>query len=279
MLLKMMPFNFDQQFSTSETELQGIKNEKSELDFVDTNIVLTESQNELVEKFNVAFFEAQNNEKSSYFQAEIVDYFGNILNEQDLEENLQETAYENLDSPNLSENNFLLDLFFSKNENETEIDSNTEITSSQSSSYTSSQNCFNFDQNLPTENAVGKSIFFVPPPFPKFSTENNSFDENSISYENFDDLGLSDLEFCENLSNGSFDIETIATELCDDNFDFNYENSTKYFENSEKSTGKKLFEIDNFLRNSTAENINIFAEVCTRISHNKGWFLALRHLF
>lgn len=248
-----MSFEYDQNFS-NENLIPGSTHEE----FITTNFILTESQNELVEKFNTAFVEAQNTEKNTYFPTEIIDCFGNILNGENIE-NFEENLSQDLPSPNLeSENtNFLLDLFFSKSD---DFDSNTDITSSQSSSYVDSQNYFD-SQNV--DYGSQKSVFFVPPPF---STENQ--EDNSISYENFDDLGLSDLDFCENLSNSSFDIETITTELCEgENYEFEYENSCveseKPLENMvSKNYGRKtIYELDNFIRNSSADSINIFAQV------------------
>lgn len=291
MILEMMPFEFDSTLSNKE-QLQTVidfETDKTVEDtFINTDIILTESQNELVEKFNAAFFEAQNNQKTNLFSqcSEIIDSYGNILHSSDVDDNFQE----NIPSPLLESDNsnFLLDLFFSKSE---EQDSITEITSeSQSSTTDASQNYFNFDvaQNYgftcegETKESNVKSVFYIPPPFKPFSSENEvTLDDNSISYENFDDLGLSDLDFCENLSNGSFDIETITTELCEsDSYGFDYENTCIETEKkpeklktakafalpSVTSLGKnfsdrKYLELDNFIRNSPADTINVFAQV------------------
>lgn len=245
--------------------------------FLNSDLILTESQNELVEKFNAAFVEAQNTPKPPLVQN--TEGFPNIF-----DPNFEEGFYEEENSDFDTENsNFLLDIFLAKDANE-EQESVNEIGSYGSSSYEcSSQSSYiNLEEqqnfNLIFSDESLKSSFYIPPPFKQFpAEENREIEENSSTYENFEDLNLSDIDLCENLSNSSFDIATITTELCDgENYDFDYENAFPKTENSKESKqfvlpsvstigshfpDKKYSDLDNFLRNSSANTINIFAQV------------------
>lgn len=230
-MILTMPFDFEN-FENQDYDTDKIINEN----FFNTDLILNENQNELLEKFNSAFVEAQNGSKS---YTEI---------------------YENFESESPNENtNFLLDILLNKDET-------FDIQEAQ-----------NFGFVLDNEEA--ENVFYVPPPFKPFSGENT---ENT--YENFEDLGLSDIDFCDNLSSSSFDIDTITTELCEnENYEFDYNNTCletekrpEKLENQfilpsvttfgQQFTKKKYLELDNFIRNSPADCINIFAQV--RVIYN-----------
>lgn len=252
--------------------------------FLTSDLVLTESQNELVEKFNAAFVEAQNSAPKPQFfpQNEIIDNFTNIFQG----ENFDENFYEN-DVLTEENTNFLLDIFLSKSPKQED-----QITEAGSSSleYGSEQsvNYFNIEEaqnyGFVCDDNTTKNNFFTPPPFPEPQKL-----EDTSTYESFDDLGLSDIDFCENLSNNSFDIETITTELCkDENYDLDeYESgkSEKKFPLPSVTTfgkyfaEKKCFELDNFMRNSPADTINVFAQVRIIISDFAHFFNLIIFLY
>lgn len=296
MILDTMPYNFE---NFTENQFQTIVDYDTDKiiteNFLNSDLILTESQNELVEKFNAAFVEAQNPQKSTpnFPQTtEIIENFTNIFHGGENFEALEGDSSPLLDSEN---SNFLLDIYLSKEQesgNEVESYSSSNIECSSQSSYFNLEDAhknYGFVYDNDDTMQESKSSFFIPPPFKPFSTvdsyqnfENSeTIEDTSGAYENFDDLGLSDIDFCENLSNSSFDIETITTELCEsENYDFDYENTCiKTEKKPEKPKDakqfvlpsvttfgkhfaeKKYMELDNFIRNSPANTINIFAQV------------------
>ncbi|GLV37035.1 lame duck [Carabus blaptoides fortunei] len=264
-----------------------------------TTANLTDTQTELVEKFNAAFVEAQTCARpvASHFphQQEILDNIANIFTATDTYP--VQPSYENrfLDGveaieqhfDNSNDTNFLLDIFMSKSPGQETV--NESCSASQSSVECGREpmqagNYFNLSSETRRhfgivyendDSVKEKSVFYITPPLKQFSAAESA--QEPAQYEQFDDLGLSDIDFGDNLSNSSFDIETITTELCDtDNFEFDYENSCmeneKIAEKHQKPqplpsvttfgrhfSEKKFVELDNFMRNCPANTINLFA--------------------
>lgn len=207
--------------------------------------ILTETQNELVEKFNSAFIEAQSTRN----------IFFNTIQTDDTYIDQYTNYYDSID--NQSDTNFLLDVLLSKSSDETQTNSvtttTTGTTGTTSATSTNSNNYYEQIYYAPDETDIdNKNVFYVNPPI---NTNNNNINNNN----DIDDiLDLTDIEdFCD-LSNSSFDIETMASEICDETFD-NYEPTINYTNNNPiKLNEKKYSELNNFIRNSPADCINLF---------------------
>lgn len=312
MHLDTISFEFDTNHFTTipEQPLQTVttdytnENLINEALFNQTYTNLTETQSELVEKFNAAFVEAQNCPRQSsncFPQQEIIDNIANIFTTTDTyaHENYENERFlENVENiehfDNSNDTNFLLDIFMSKSVDSPGQETGNEVEScsaSQSSVECGSQqlhsvNYYNLSSETRRhfgivyendESVKDKSVFYITPPLKQFSAAES--EPEPVQYEHFDDLGLSDIDFGDNLSNSSFDIETITTELCDsENFEFDYENSCmeseKTAEKQQKTTPlpsvttfgrhfteKKFVELDNFMRNCPGNTINLFVPV------------------
>ncbi|KAF2882864.1 hypothetical protein ILUMI_23376 [Ignelater luminosus] len=249
---------------------------------------LTKTQVELAEKFTAAFYDAQNCEKSC-------DLFNN---HEDVLSSFDENYFNNVDTYENTESDYLLDFLISKGEEE----QSTTVTSTETEStrnFDYEEFSQNFDHQIndnnkqefidlsdfseqisktsylteiietsPSSNTLVKSeefinkensAFYIPPPFPINSNPYKK--ENNVeSYENLDDIDLSEFDLCESISNGSFDIDNLNTEFyeCEDNH-FIIKNN----DNWEKlppaaSLIRNNVDFSVFLRHTQAQSLNIF---------------------
>lgn len=240
-----------------------------------TTNTLTDSQNKLVEKFNNAFLEAQNNcnnvENNCCAEQNVLDNFTNIFCNTDVniaEENCGDSLPE-VEIEDQFDNNFLLDILLS-NSPRTTLDSESSIES-------------NFDQQTRTESNLASSelyknygivyetnsttintdnVFYIPP-----NIQSSSSIKNEEESSNFDEyFDLSELEdIYENLSNHSFDLNSITNEI--------YETETDNNSVTNENSSKKFSELGNFIRFSTAENITLFNSVSFNLKQIYGFFL------
>lgn len=249
---------------------------------------LTKTQVELAEKFTAAFYEAQNCEKSC-------DLFNN---HEDILSSFDENYFNNVDTYENTENDYLLDFLISKgDEEQSSTITSTETETTRNFDYEEFSQSFDhqinnnnkqefidlsdfseqvsktsylteIEQISSTSNILTKSeelinqensTFYIPPPFPINS--NLKKKENNVeSYGNLDDIDLSDFELCESISNGSFDIDNLNTEFyeCEDN-NFIIRNNDEW----EKlppaaSLIRNNVDFSVFLRHTQAESLNIF---------------------
>lgn len=170
------------------------------------------TQNELMEKFNLAFYEAQSVSKgdmidtiNNFTQNETIDHKSNLLTNEDDEECCDDYLIDYLisedstASPTNCDINFDFNDFVHEFENVRESFSESTTTTEFDTETYTTENSTEINEYCPKSSQF--SNFFVPPPISsKFCYENNA--ESSPKALN----GFDDIDLCEGLSNASIDI-------------------------------------------------------------------------
>lgn len=219
------------------------------------------TQNELMEKFNLAFYEAQNLSKT-----DILSTFNEPVHSTDVEKNNDDYLIEfllpkALDSPastpdsvdvdvNFDFNDFDLDFYQNFGKQESQNSPATENFDTET--FTTESSYENFDPNLNRN----FSNFFVPPPFGA-----NKHEDRTSTPEEM--LNFEDIDVCEELSNGSLDIDNLPEDLQE------LEKSACEFaeglrDNFLPPVGtitKNNMDFNNFLRTASVDNMNCYEQV------------------
>ncbi|KAJ8929649.1 hypothetical protein NQ314_017632 [Rhamnusium bicolor] len=225
------------------------------------------SQTELMEKFNLAFYEAQTLSKT-----DILSTFNETVSE-NTEIKVDKTSDDYLidylisnsdDTPattpnseadvNFDFNDFVVD--FDQNVNQNEDQMNQSVEDFDTETFTTENSYENYSNFSEQGYNANFSQFFVPPPFTVENTsEKTSESQGKTELENLD---FNNIDICEELTSGSLDLENLPAD-----FQEIEDSNCEYDSNFLPPVGtitKNNVDFNNFLRSIPADDINYFSQ-------------------